>query len=200
MATSQTSSLSMKKKYTIIDGKIFAKTVMERVHYEANDVDGMELVAYRIRQQDLYHLGSHHADLYDEHIVEELYLDASIKYFYLKRGGDISDITAIVQGIGVFVNRELLENLFRLPSNGLKMDELETFESEELLTAHWGLFTGNESDRNVHPSYHNKKFYTPCVYLHDFCCWFIENWTGAFEMCTSLRFRMMVAIVIPRNN
>ncbi|KAL6564953.1 hypothetical protein OROMI_016403 [Orobanche minor] len=131
MATSQTFSLSMKKKKTIIDGCIFAMTfVMERIHYEEDDVDIMELIMSRIKQQGLYYLASHHAKLYDDQIIEEFYLDASIKFSSKKIGGDVFEISATVQGIEVSVNRELLDHLFRLPSDDLEMDELETFGSE----------------------------------------------------------------------
>ncbi|KAL6580433.1 hypothetical protein OROMI_008457 [Orobanche minor] len=40
-----------------------------------------------------------------------------------------------------------------------------------------------------------KSFCLPFVYLHDFCCRIIENRTGAFDSCTNLRYRMMVAIL-----
>ncbi|KAL6582157.1 hypothetical protein OROMI_006171 [Orobanche minor] len=85
--------------------------------------------------------------------------------------------------------------MFGLPSDGLTMEELESFGSDELLTAYWGLFTGKSSNKDVHPSCPKKKFCLPFVFLHDFCCRIIENRTGAFDTCTNLRFRMMVAIL-----
>ncbi|KAL6530942.1 hypothetical protein OROHE_014424 [Orobanche hederae] len=75
------------------------------------------------------------------------------------------------------------------------MEELESFGLEELLMTFWGTFIGNSSDKRVHPSCHKKRFILPFVYLHDFCCRVVENRTGAFKMCTNLRFRMMVAIM-----
>ncbi|KAL6543097.1 hypothetical protein OROHE_010617 [Orobanche hederae] len=69
------------------------------------------------------------------------------------------------------------------------------FGSDELLTAYWGLFTGKSSNKDVHPSCPKKKFCLSFVFLHDFCCRVIENRTGAFDTCTNLRFRMMIAIL-----
>ncbi|KAL6566725.1 hypothetical protein OROMI_015129 [Orobanche minor] len=85
--------------------------------------------------------------------------------------------------------------MFGLPSDGLTMEELESFGSDKLLTAYWGLFTGKSSNKDVHPSCPKKKFCLPFVFLHDFCCRIIENRTGAFDTCTNLRFRMMVEIL-----
>ncbi|KAL6585932.1 hypothetical protein OROMI_002576 [Orobanche minor] len=85
--------------------------------------------------------------------------------------------------------------MFGLPSDGLTMEELESFGSDELLTAYWGLFTGKSSNKDVHPSCPKKKFCLSFVFLHNFCCRIIENRTGAFDTCTNLRFRMMVAIL-----
>ncbi|KAL6575295.1 hypothetical protein OROMI_012580 [Orobanche minor] len=126
MPTSQTSSLSVKKKESIIDGRIFTKSmVMERINLKGKDDIGMEMVVSRLKQQGLYRLASHHADLYDEQIMEEFYFDVSFKYSYQRRGGDIFDIMVTVQGIEISLNRELLEDIYRLPSNSLKMEELE---------------------------------------------------------------------------
>ncbi|KAL6581103.1 hypothetical protein OROMI_007026 [Orobanche minor] len=144
MASSQTSSLSLKKKASIIDGQIFARSiVMERVYLESDDFDGMALVVSRIKQQGLYRLGSMHLELSDECIIEEFYRDAFIKFFSLKRGGDVSDIDVTICGVEICMNREPLENIFRLPSDGLWMEEFETFGSKELLKVYWGLFTGD---------------------------------------------------------
>ncbi|KAL6584393.1 hypothetical protein OROMI_003682 [Orobanche minor] len=83
--------------------------------------------------------------------------------------------------------------MFGLPSDGLTMEELESFGSDELLTAYWGLFTGKSSNKDVHPSCPKKKFCRPFVFLHDFCCRIIEN--SAFDNCTNLRFRIKIAIL-----
>ncbi|KAL6569185.1 hypothetical protein OROHE_003466 [Orobanche hederae] len=89
--------------------------------------------------------------------------------------------------------------MFGLPSDGLTMEELDSFGSDELLTAYWGLFTGKSSNKDVHPSCPKKKFCLPFVFLHDFCCRIIENRIGAFDTCTNLRFRMMIAILYGEN-
>ncbi|KAL6588241.1 hypothetical protein OROMI_001219 [Orobanche minor] len=191
MASSQISSLSLKKKHSIIGGRIFTRSfVLERVHLESDDVDTMELIISRIRQQGLYHLGSLHSELYDERIIEKFYLDASIKFISLKRGGDMSDITAKFRGVEIRLDLELLKNIYRLPYDGLKMEELETFESQERLTAYLGLFIGDGFGQE-HPSVLPQEN----IYLHDFCCPMIENRTGAFEMCINMHFQMMVAIM-----
>ncbi|KAL6543487.1 hypothetical protein OROHE_010109 [Orobanche hederae] len=179
MASSQTSYQSLKKKESIIDGRDFDRFIfMERVKLEIDNLDTMELVVSRIKQQGLYRL---------------------VRLSSLKRRGDVlditADITAIFRGIEIRINRELLETLFRLPSDGLKMEDLETFGLQEVLTAYLGLFTRDGSDKAVHPSCHKKRFRPPFVYLHDFCGHIIENRTGALEMCTNLSFGMMVAIM-----
>ncbi|KAL6540785.1 hypothetical protein OROMI_024668 [Orobanche minor] len=163
---------------------------MDIIQAQNEDLENMNLFVSRIRQQGLYRLGGQFSDLYDERIVEEFFLEASFK---LKSGGDVSEISGVVRGIEVRVDKETLKSMFRLPSNGLKMEELESFGSDDLLTVYWRLFTGDSADTNVHPSCHKKRFCLPFVYLHDFCCRVIENRTGAFEMCTNLR--MMVAIM-----
>ncbi|KAL6557533.1 hypothetical protein OROMI_017883 [Orobanche minor] len=75
------------------------------------------------------------------------------------------------------------------------MEELESFGMEDLLSSFWCVFIGDGADKKVHPSCHKKRFTLPFVYLHDFCCCVVEKCTGAFEMCTNLRFRMMMAIM-----
>ncbi|KAL6545063.1 hypothetical protein OROHE_009970 [Orobanche hederae] len=195
MASSQTSSHSQKRDQ-IIDGRLFSRsTVMDRIFSEVEDNGTMENIISKIEEQGLYRLGRSHPELYDELIVEEFYRVATVKSHSCKHGGGIISISASVQNISICINQELLVSMFGLPSDGLTMEELESFGSDELLTAYWGLFTGNSSNKDVHPSCPKKKFCLPFVFLHDFCCRIIENRTGAFDTCTNLRFRMMIAIL-----
>ncbi|KAL6531031.1 hypothetical protein OROHE_014513 [Orobanche hederae] len=193
MASSQTSSHSQKRDQ-IIDGRLFSRsTVMDRIISEVEDDDNMEKIISKIEEQGLYRLGRFHPELYDELIVEEFYRVATVKAHSRKHGGGIISISASVQNISICINQDLLVSMFGLPSDGLTMEELESFGSDELLTAYWGLFTGKSSNKDVHPSCPKKKFCLPFVFLHDFCCRIIKNRTGAFETCTNLRFRMMIA-------
>ncbi|KAL6498914.1 hypothetical protein OROHE_026421 [Orobanche hederae] len=195
MASSQTSSHSQKRDQ-IIDGRLFSRsTVMDRIISEVEDDDNMEKIISKIEEQGLYRLGRFHPELYDELIVEEFYRVATVKAHSRKHGGGIISISASVQNISICINQDLLVSMFGLPSDGLTMEELESFGSDELLTAYWGLFTGKSSNKDVHPSCPKKKFCLPFVFLHDFCCRIIENRTGAFDTCTNLRFRMMIAIL-----
>ncbi|KAL6548873.1 hypothetical protein OROHE_008718 [Orobanche hederae] len=195
MASSQTSSHSQKRDQ-IIDGRLFSRsTVMDRIFSEVEDNGTMENIISKIEEQGLYRLGRSHPELYDELIVEEFYRVATVKAHSRKHGGGIISISASVQNISICINQELLVSMFGLPSDGLTMEELESFGSDELLTAYWGLFTGNSSNKDVHPSCPKKKFCLPFVFLHDFCCRIIENRNGAFDTCTNLRFRMMIAIL-----
>ncbi|KAL6585620.1 hypothetical protein OROMI_002264 [Orobanche minor] len=195
MASSQTSSHSQKRDQ-IIDGRLFSRsTVMDGIISEVEDDDNMEKIISKIEEQGLYLLGRSHPELYDELIVEEFYRVASVKTHSHKHGGGVSSISASIQDISICINQDLLVSMFGLPSDGLTMEELESFGSDELLTAYWGLFTGKSSNKDVHPSYPKKKFCLPFVFLHDFCCRIIENRTGAFDTCTNLRFRMMIAIL-----
>ncbi|KAL6527990.1 hypothetical protein OROHE_014940 [Orobanche hederae] len=133
MASSQTSSLSLKKKESIIDGRGFDRfIIMETVKMEVDDLDAMELVVSRNKQQGFYRLGNPCPQLYDERIIEEFHLDASVRFYSLKRGGDVADITAAIHGVEIYINRELLEDIFRLPSDGLNMEELEILGSQEI--------------------------------------------------------------------
>ncbi|KAL6520074.1 hypothetical protein OROHE_017217 [Orobanche hederae] len=176
MASSQTFSQSLKKKESIINGRGFNRFVVtEKIKTESEDLDIMELVVTRIKQQGLYCLGNAYPELYDERAVEEFYLDASVCFHSLKKGGDVADITVVVRGVEFCINRHLLKDIFGMPSNGLKMEDLETFGSQELLTAYWGLFTGKSSNIDLNPSCLKKRFCLPFVYLHDFCCRVIEN-------------------------
>ncbi|KAL6582620.1 hypothetical protein OROMI_004698 [Orobanche minor] len=195
MASSQTSSHSQKRDQ-IIDGRLFSRsTVMDRIISEVEDDDNMEKIISKIEEQGLYRLGRSHPELYDELIVEEFYGVATVKAHSRKHGGGIISISASVQDISICINQELLVSMFGLPSDGLTMEELESFGSDELLTAYWGLFTGKSSNKDVHPSCPKNKFCLPFVFLHYFCCRIIENRTGAFDTCTNLRFRMMIAIL-----
>ncbi|KAL6582469.1 hypothetical protein OROMI_006483 [Orobanche minor] len=195
MPSSQTSSHSQKRDQ-IIDGRLFSRsTVMDRIISEVEDDESMERIISKIEEQDLYRLGRSHPELYDELIVEEFYRVATVKTHSRKHGGGIISISASIQDISICINQELLVSMFGLPSDGLTMEELESFESDELLTASWGLFIGKSSNKDVHPSCPKKKFCLPFVFLHDFCCRIIENRTGAFDTCTNLRCRMMIAIL-----
>ncbi|KAL6586083.1 hypothetical protein OROMI_002727 [Orobanche minor] len=195
MASSQTSSHSQKRDQ-IIYGRLFSRsTVMDRIISEVKDDDNMEKIISRIEEQGLYRLGRSHPELYDELIVEEFYRVATVKAHSRKHGRGIISISDSIQNISICINQDLLVSMFGLPSDGLTMEELESFGSDELLTAYWSLFTGKSSNKDVQPSCPKKKFCLPFVFLQDFCCRIIENRTGAFDTCTNLRFRMMIAIL-----
>ncbi|KAL6583621.1 hypothetical protein OROMI_002910 [Orobanche minor] len=196
MSSSQITSGSEKKSNSIIDGRLFSQSVViKRVQDENEDIAAMESVISKIKQSGLFELGCQHSDLYDESLVEEFYQEASVRFRSDKKGGDVAGIFCTVRGVEICINRRLLKDLFLLPSSGLKLEELETFGSEELLTSFWYIFIGDTSDTKVHPSCNKKRFTLPFLYLHEFCCRVVENRTGAFDMCTNLRFRMMVAIM-----
>ncbi|KAL6536727.1 hypothetical protein OROMI_026308 [Orobanche minor] len=196
MASSQTTSFSEKKRETIIDGRLFVKSVvMNRIQNEQDDSAAMALVVSRIKRTGLFNIGRQHSELYDESLVEEFYQEASIRVRSEKKGGGVAEIFASIRGVEVRINRQLLEDLVSLPSFDLKLEELESFGSEDLLSSFWCAFIGDSADKKVHPSCHKRRFVLPFVYLHDFCCRVVENRTGAFEMCTNMRFRMMVAIM-----
>ncbi|KAL6561429.1 hypothetical protein OROMI_017030 [Orobanche minor] len=196
MASSQTTSFTEKKTETIIDGRLFVQSVvMERIQNENDDVAVTEHVVSCIEQTGLSNLGTQHSELYDESLVEEFYQEASVRFCSVKKGGDIDEISATIHWVEIRIDRHLLEDSFSLPSSGLNMEELESFGSEDLLSSFWCVFIGDSTDKKVHPSCHKRRFVLPFVYLHNFCCRVVENRTGAFEMCTNLRFRMMVAIM-----
>ncbi|KAL6587013.1 hypothetical protein OROMI_002001 [Orobanche minor] len=168
MASSQASS--QKKSDHIIDGRLFSRsTVMDTIKSETEDLDSMEIIISRIEKQGLYRFGCKLSEFYDEHLVEEFYSDASVKLLSRNQGGGVNDISAKVQGVRLCIDQSLLKTLFDLPSEGLTMEELESFGSKELLTAYWGLFTGYSSNT--------------------------EKIGPAFESYTNLRFRMMVVIL-----
>ncbi|KAL6576983.1 hypothetical protein OROMI_011259 [Orobanche minor] len=138
MASSQTSSISLKKKESIIHGRGFdCFIVMKKIETKADDLNAMKLVVARIKQQGLYRLGNAYHELYDESVVEEFYLDASVHFHTLKRGGDMADITAVIRDVEICINRDLLKNMLRLPSDCLRVKELESFASQYLLTTYW---------------------------------------------------------------
>ncbi|KAL6535995.1 hypothetical protein OROHE_012839 [Orobanche hederae] len=168
---------------------------MERIQNENDDVATMEHVVSRIQQCGLFNVGRKHSELYDESFVEEFYQEALVCFRSNKKGGDMAEISVTIRGVEIRINRHLLEDLFSLPSSGLKMEELESFGTEDLLSSFWCVFIGDIADKKVHPSWHKRRFTLPFVYLPDFCCHVVENSTGAFEMCTNLCFRMMVAIM-----
>ncbi|KAL6575417.1 hypothetical protein OROMI_012702 [Orobanche minor] len=196
MASSQTTSFTGKKKESIIDGRLFVQSiVMERIQTENNDIAAMEHVVSHIQQSGLFNLGRQHLDLYDESLVEEFYQEALVCFHSVKIGGDVVEISATIHGVEICINRHILEDLFSLPSSGLKMEDLESFRTEDLLSSFWCILICDIADKKVHPSCHEKRFLLPFVYLHNFCCRVVKNHKGAFEMCTNLRFRMMVAIM-----
>ncbi|KAL6550093.1 hypothetical protein OROMI_020581 [Orobanche minor] len=197
MASSQTISVSEKKKETIIDGRFFVKSVViNRVNTEKDDSAVMAHVVSCIKRAGLFNIGRQHSELYDESLVEDFYQVATVRVLSEKKGGGVAEIFASIRGVEVRINRQLLEDLFYLPSDGLKLEELESFGSEDLLSSYWCVFIGDSADKKVHPSCHKRRFVLPFVYLQYFCCRVVENCTGAFEMCTNLRFRMMVAIML----
>ncbi|KAL6554590.1 hypothetical protein OROHE_007613 [Orobanche hederae] len=168
---------------------------MERVQSENDDIAAMEHVVSRIQQTGLFNLGRQHSYLYDESLVEELYQEASVCFRSVKKEEDVAEISASIRGVEIRINCPLLEDLFSLPSSGLKMEELESLGMEDLLSSFWCIFIGDSDEKKVHPSFHKKIFTLPFVYLHNFCCRIVENRTGAFEMCINLHFRMMMAIM-----
>ncbi|KAL6565713.1 hypothetical protein OROHE_004768 [Orobanche hederae] len=138
MASSQTTSFTEKKKETIIDGRLFAKSVvMNRIENEHDDSAVMALVVSRIKQTGVFNLGRQHSELYDESLVKEFYQEASVRFRSEKKGGGVADIFASICGVEIHINRHLLEDLFSLPSSGLKLEELESFGSEDLLSSFW---------------------------------------------------------------
>ncbi|KAL6564937.1 hypothetical protein OROMI_016387 [Orobanche minor] len=129
MASSQTSSISLKKKESIIDGCLFVRSiVMNRIESEHEDLAVMEHVVSRIRLTGLYNLGKQHTEVFNELLVEEFYQNALARFHSVKKGGD--------------------ELIYLLMSVGLRyIEELESFELGDLLTTFWGAFIGNGSDK-----------------------------------------------------
>ncbi|KAL6498977.1 hypothetical protein OROGR_028155 [Orobanche gracilis] len=194
MASSQTSTQTQKEM--IIDGRIFARSVLvERTTNENEDVELMEFVVSKVKQQGLYRLVSSHSTVFDKKIVEDFYLNAAVSIFSLNQEGGVREITSSVNGVDICINQALLEKLFKLPSDGLRLEELEGHGTPEFLAAYWSFFVGDKNNSSTRVSCHKKNFLLQFVFLHDLCCRTLENRTGAFEMCTNLRFRMMTAIM-----
>ncbi|KAL6494236.1 hypothetical protein OROGR_031036 [Orobanche gracilis] len=194
MASSQTSTQAQKEM--IIDGRIFARPVLiERTNNENEDVDLMEFVVSKVKQQGIYRLVSSHSEVFDKKIIEEFYLNAAVSLFSLNLGGGVREISSSVNGVEICLNQALLEKLYKLPSDGLKFEELEGYGTPEFLADYWSFFVGDKNNKSTHVSCHKKNFLIKFVFLHDLCCRILENRTGAFEMCTNLRFRMMTAIM-----
>ncbi|KAL6508908.1 hypothetical protein OROHE_021467 [Orobanche hederae] len=157
MASSQTTSFTEKKKESIIDRHLLVQSIiMERVQTENDDVAAMEHVVSRIKQTGLFNLGRQHSDLYDVSLVEEFYREASVCFHSVKKGGDVADISATTHGVEICINRQLLKDVFSLPSSSLKMEELESFGVEDLMSTFWCAFIGDSSDKKVHPSFENR--------------------------------------------
>ncbi|KAL6500817.1 hypothetical protein OROGR_027325 [Orobanche gracilis] len=194
MSTSTASQIL--KKDNIIDGRLFdEEKVLAMVRKENEDEMTMTFVIKKLKNQGIYKFGLLRTEVYDEKMVEEFYQEAVVTNLPLSKGGDVQSISATVREILVVIDRQMLEDFFELPSDGLTLEELEAYGSEKLLKKFWQLFTGASADEAAHPSCHKKNFFLPFFYLHEFCCRVVENRTGAFEMCTGLRYRMMMAIM-----
>ncbi|KAL6564854.1 hypothetical protein OROMI_016304 [Orobanche minor] len=109
-------------------------------------------------------------DLYDESLVEEFYREASVHFHSVKKGGDVAEISATIRGVEICINRQLLKDVFSLPSSGLKLEELESFGLEVLMSTFWCVFICDSAEKKVHPSCHKKRIILRFIYLHDFCC------------------------------
>ncbi|KAL6563235.1 hypothetical protein OROHE_005822 [Orobanche hederae] len=116
MASSQTSQ-SQKKRDQIIDGHLFSRsTVLNRLKSEVEDTNNMEVIIAKIREQGLHRVGSTHTSYYDEEMIEEFFLDASVKRYSHKHGGGVRDILATVKGVSICINTSFLESVYALPS------------------------------------------------------------------------------------
>ncbi|KAL6561497.1 hypothetical protein OROMI_017098 [Orobanche minor] len=148
MASSQTSSLNLKKKDSIVDGRLFVRLyILNRIKSEHEDATAMELVVSHIKQSGLYYLGKQLSDLYEEKLVEEFYQTASVRLHSAEKRGDIASISTQVRGVEICINRHMLKDIFRLPSYGLTMEDLESFGSEELMNMFRCVFIGSSSDK-----------------------------------------------------
>ncbi|KAL6550507.1 hypothetical protein OROMI_020995 [Orobanche minor] len=102
MASSQTSSMTLKKKESIIDGRLFIlSVVMNRIESEHENLAIMEHVLSRIKQTGLYNLGRQHFEVFDELLVEEFYQNALVCFHFVKNGGYVADISAEVRGVEI---------------------------------------------------------------------------------------------------
>ncbi|KAL6552104.1 hypothetical protein OROGR_008258 [Orobanche gracilis] len=166
MASSQTSTQTQKEM--IIDGRIFARSVLvERTANENEDVELMEFIISKVKQQGIYRLVSSHSTVFDKKIVEDFYLNAAMSIFSPNQGGGVREITSSVNGIDICINQALLEKLFKLPSDGLKLEELEGYGTTEFLAAYWSFFVGDRNNKATHVSCHKRNFLLQFVFLHD---------------------------------
>ncbi|KAL6496534.1 hypothetical protein OROGR_029792 [Orobanche gracilis] len=150
MASSQTSTQAQKEM--IIDGRIFARPVLiERTNNENEDVDLMEFVVSKVKQQGIYRLVSSHSEVFDKKIIEEFYLNAAVSLFSLNLGGGVHEISSSVNSVEICLNQALLEKLYKLPSDGLKFEELEGYGTPEFLAAYWSFFVGDKNNKPTHP-------------------------------------------------
>ncbi|KAL6578887.1 hypothetical protein OROMI_009103 [Orobanche minor] len=125
MASSQTSSFSEKRKESIIDGCIFLQfVVMNRIKDENEYLAAIEHVVSRIKHIGVYYLRKQQSEVFDESLVEECYQNASLHFHFVKKGGDVAEITAEICGVEICINHHLLKDIFALPSSVLKMEEL----------------------------------------------------------------------------
>ncbi|KAL6582974.1 hypothetical protein OROMI_005052 [Orobanche minor] len=153
MASSQTSTHSLKKKESVIDGRLFVHSVvMNRIEAEHEDSAAMEHVVSRIKHIGHYNLGRQHFEVFDELLEEEFYQKSSVCFHFVKKARDVADISAEVCGVEMYINHHLPKDIFALPASGLKMEKLESFGSEDLLTTFCGTFIGDDSEKRVHPS------------------------------------------------
>ncbi|KAL6580428.1 hypothetical protein OROMI_008452 [Orobanche minor] len=123
MSASETSSLSLRKKDMIINGRIFARSAREYIS-EDNDRVGMNLFVSRVKQASLYRLGSLHPENYDVQIVEEFFLDADFLYASDKKGSDLTVAVSTVQEKEISI-QELLERLYKFPSDSLVENKIQ---------------------------------------------------------------------------
>ncbi|KAL6534916.1 hypothetical protein OROGR_013591 [Orobanche gracilis] len=139
MSTS-TVSQTLKKKDNIIDGRFFdQEKVLAMVNKEGEDEMTMTFVINKLKNQGIYQFGLLRVKDYDEKMVEEFYQEAVVTNYPLSKGGDVKSISATVCDIPVVINRQLLEDLFDLPSYGRTLESLESYGSDELLKKFWQL-------------------------------------------------------------
>lgn len=138
-------------------------------------------------------LGSLYSENYDG-IMEDFYLDFDFHYATLKKGSPLTVIVSNLQEKEIKITTTLLEQLYKLPNDILTLEDLETF-GHDLIDHYWKLFTIDPLDDNPHLSYAISIFALSYFYPPEFCCRVLENRAEASEICTGLRFRMMMAIM-----